>query len=274
MENNEWVTGNFVLRINDQPVEMEMTVPAYPIKPHRMLPVFQQMASAVVDSCVKAVEAEGKEISCKAGCGACCRQAVPISETEAYQIAELVDAMDEPRRSIVKKRFADALTHFVEIDWFSQLNDLADMAAAGDPGFSPAEYERVVTGYMDEDIYCPFLEDQSCSIHPDRPLVCREYLVTSPAENCQAPTAETIKKVPIFIRPSKAMLSVGRTKHMDGVSSLMMIEALDFAARNPESFEEKTGPEWVGDFFTALTKKEVNPPATEIPKKRRKKRWK
>jgi Fe-S-cluster containining protein len=34
---------------------------------------------------------------------------------------------------------------------------------------------------------CPFLEDESCSIHPDRPLVCREYLVTSPAELCAGP---------------------------------------------------------------------------------------
>ncbi len=273
MENNSWVTGNIVLRINGEPVEMEMTVPAFPVKPHRMLPVFQQMASAVVDSCVKAVEDEGKQISCKAGCGACCRQAVPISETEAYQIAELVEAMDEPRRSVVKKRFADALKHFIEIDWFSQLNNLADMASSGDPGFSPAEYERVVTGYMDEHIYCPFLVDESCSIHPDRPLVCREYLVTSPAENCQSPTAETIEKVPIFMRPSKAILNVGRTKNMDGISSLMMIEALDFTARNPESFEEKTGPEWAGEFFTQLSKKDVSPPPPDKPKKRRKKQW-
>lgn len=274
MDNDSWVTGNFVLRINGEPVEMQMTVPAFPIKPHRMLPVFQQMSSAVVDSCVRATEAEGKEISCKAGCGACCRQAVPISEVEAYQLAELVEAMPEPRRSIVKQRFADALAHFTEIDWFSQLIDLKDMASSGDPDFSPDDYERVVTGYMHEGFACPFLEDESCSIHPDRPLVCREYLVTSPAENCKAPTADSIKKVPIFMRPSKALLNLGRTKNMDGISSLMMIEALDFVARNGENFEEKTGQEWTADFFNALTKKDI--PATSAPaaRKRRKKRWK
>ena len=40
MENGNWVTGNIVLRINGEPVEMEMTVPDFPVKPHRMLPVF------------------------------------------------------------------------------------------------------------------------------------------------------------------------------------------------------------------------------------------
>ena len=46
-------------------------------------------------------------------------------------------------------------------------------------------------------IPCPFLEEESCSIHPDRPLVCREYLVTSPAELCAGPTQEGVTPVPV-----------------------------------------------------------------------------
>ena len=140
--------------------------------------------------------------------------------------------------------------------------NLKDMASAGDPDFSPADYDRVVTGYLHENFACPFLEDESCSIHPDRPLVCREYLVTSPAENCSAPTAESIEKVPVFMRPSKAILTVGRTTNMDGISSLMMIEALDFVDKNPENFVEKTGPDWTSDFFRELSKKDIPAPTT------------
>ena len=53
-----------------------------------MLPVIQNFANALVDVAVKSVEDKGKTISCKAGCGACCRQLVPISETEAQAIAD------------------------------------------------------------------------------------------------------------------------------------------------------------------------------------------
>lgn len=278
MENGNWVTGNIVLRINGEPVEMEMTVPAFPIKPHRMLPVFQQMSSAMVGECVNAVEAKGKSVSCKAGCGACCRQAVPISEVEAYQLAELVESMPEPRQSEVRQRFAQALAHFTEMKWFDELIDIKDLASAGDPDFNPDKFNKVITNYMKEDIPCPFLEDESCSIHPDRPLVCREYLVTSPSENCAAPTKENIEKVPIFMQPSKAMLRVGKTKNSEGISSLMMIEALDFVERFPESFVEKTGPEWASDFFRELSKKdapmESTPTPAPIDRRRKKKRWK
>ena len=278
MENGNWVTGNIVLRINGEPVEMEMTVPAFPIKPHRMLPVFQQMSSAMVGECVNAVEAKGKSVSCKAGCGACCRQAVPISEVEAYQLAELVESMPEPRQSEVRQRFAQALAHFTEMKWFDELIDIKDLASAGDPGFTPDKFNEVITNYMKEDVPCPFLEEESCSIHPDRPLLCRDYLVTSAGEKCAAPTKENIEKVPIFMQPSKAMLKVGKTKNSEGISSLMMIEALDFVERFPESFVEKTGPEWASDFFRELSKKdapmESTPTPAPVDRKRKKKRWK
>lgn len=278
MEDGKWVTGNIVLRINGEPVEMEMTVPAFPVKPHRMLPVFQQMSSAMVGECVSAVEAKGKTISCKAGCGACCRQSVPISEVEAYQLAELVESMPEPRRAEVKRRFARALDHFTQIKWFDQLIDIKDMANAGDPDFSPDKFNEVISSYMNENIPCPFLEEESCSIHPDRPLVCREYLVTSPSENCKSPTYDNIEKVPIFMQPSKAMLMVGKTKNSERMSSLMMIEALDFVERFPENFAQKTGPEWASDFFRELSKKDAPMVASSqtVPliRKRRKKRHK
>lgn len=257
MENQEWVTGNIKLTISGQPVEMELTVPAKPVKPQRMLPIFQQMTNAVVKMSVDTVEADGETISCKAGCGACCRQAVPISEIEAYQIAELVDAMPEPRRSVIRKRFSDALAHFVSIRWFDELTDLKDMAFEGTPGFSPEKFTETITKYMRQGIPCPFLEDESCSIHPDRPLVCREYLVTSPAANCESPTQETIKRVPIVLKSSKALLKVGQTKNFEGLSSLMMIEALNFVERHPDEFQEKTGERWAADFFGQLANTEI-----------------
>ena len=39
----------------------------------------------------------GVRVSCRAGCGACCRQLVPIAEAEARRIRDLVEAMPEPR---------------------------------------------------------------------------------------------------------------------------------------------------------------------------------
>lgn len=252
MSEQDWVTGSVVLSISGEPVEMELTVPAFPVKPQRMLPIFQQMTSAVVGMCASTVESEGLAVSCKAGCGACCRQAVPISEVEAYHLAEIVNEMPEPRRAEIRRRFASALEHFRKIGWFDKLVGLKDMSHADEADFSPKQFMDTVLSYFHENIACPFLEDESCSIHPDRPLICREYLVTSPAANCSSPSPESIRRVPIFLKPSKALLKVGRTANTEGISSLMLIEALDFVERHGDDFEEKSGERWAADLFGEL----------------------
>ena len=116
-----------------------------------------------------AVERSGASISCRAGCGACCRQVVPITETEARHVRDLVEAMPEPRRQQIRERFAAGRQRLEDaglLETFQHPTEIPDRVAAG------MEYFRL-------GIACPFLEDESCSIHPDRPLSCREYLVAN-----------------------------------------------------------------------------------------------
>src|SRR5580700_4908634 len=102
------VTASVDLNIGEYRLQARLTVPAGPTPVRMMLPVIQNFANALVDVAVKAVEDKGKTISCKAGCGACCRQLVPISETEARAIADLVEQLPEPRRAEIRRRFIDA----------------------------------------------------------------------------------------------------------------------------------------------------------------------
>ena len=79
------------------------------------------------------------------------------------------------------------------------------------------------------------------------------------------------------MKPSNAMLKVGRTKNSAGMSSLMLIEALDYVERHPDEFEEKTGQAWAAEFFEKLTKSEIPTPVVKpatIRKKRSRKRGK
>lgn len=247
---DQWVEGEIKFTLHGEPVEMKMTVPANPVKPTRMLPVFQQMTNSFVEMGEKAVEAEGKKISCQKGCGACCRQPVPLAEIEAYQIAELVENLPEPRKSEIKRRFAEGAKHFHDNQWFEKMERYAELTMG--------ERKEIVMSYFHEQIPCPFLEDESCSIHPDRPTGCREYLVTSPAENCKAPTAETIRLIPIPLKPSETLRYVGHSvRMMKGINFVPLMRALEWAEIYPENMPEKPGPEWMGDFFTLLTKKEI-----------------
>jgi len=73
-----------------------------------MLPLFFSFADAVMSAAANGVEQSGEKISCKKGCGACCRQLVPISETEAHWIAELVDRLPIQKQDELRDRFAES----------------------------------------------------------------------------------------------------------------------------------------------------------------------
>src|SRR4029077_10602687 len=76
--------------------------------------------------------------------------------------------------------------------------------------------------YFAQGIPCPFLEDESCSIHPERPLVCREYLVTSPAELCAGATQEGVTPVAV---PKVSMAARGLQEESDDWFPLALLMA-------------------------------------------------
>lgn len=261
MAEGEWITGKVEMGVRGIPVEFEVTVPVSPVKPHRMLPIFQQMANSFVDLGVEAAKMQGRTVSCKAGCGACCRQPVPISETEVYRIAEIVEELPEPKRTQVKEKFAAAAGHFNDIGWFERFREYSATARHKDPDDAVREGRDIVLEYFYEGVACPFLEDESCSIHKERPVVCREYLVTTPSENCSAPSPENIRLVELLIKPSRALRRVASTGRLDRFGPPILARALEMAAAEPEAFRERSGPEWMQEFMKELTDQEIPLPS-------------
>lgn len=129
--------------------------------------------------------------------------------------------MPEPRRSEVKERFDKALAHFTEIGWIKRFESCAD--------YSEEERQEAFLDYFREDIPCPFLVVNSCLIHQERPMVCREYLVTNPPENCSKPTAESIDMIKIPIAPSKKIFKLGQKKTQRGLNIIPLFISLERA---------------------------------------------
>lgn len=251
MENEQWITGNITLKVAGQPLDLELTVPSDPVRPDRMLPVFQKMTDSFVEMSVAAAAANGEKVSCAKGCGACCRQAVPVSVIEAIRLAEVVEAMPIERQTLVKKRFADSLAHFEAIGWFDRIRDLSENRRQDPQHELEKKINEAVMEYFGQSIECPFLENESCTIHEDRPLACREYLVTSPAENCVDPTNASIDMVNVFLKPSKPIRFLGVDPA--AVRFIPLIESLAVAEAGSEVLPEKSGERWLAEFFTVLT---------------------
>ena len=238
------IRSNVSLKIGGKPLDIEFESPKRPVSLSRMLPVFQEVTNQLVNIGVERAVESGDEISCKAGCGACCRQPVPIGKSEAFAIADLVSSMPTEKREKVKERFSDAYEKLNKINWFKRLAELEQ----GDTD----ERRNLSMEYFSQGIACPFLIEESCSIHPDRPLSCREYLVTSPAENCSEPTESTVETVEMPATPSRLVREISKDTVSGQKNYLPLVAALEFAETNQETGRKLNGQEWVRSFFQAM----------------------
>lgn len=236
-------TATIDFTVSGQPVHTEITIPARPVRPVQMLPIFNRFAEIVVDIAVESSQAEGKAISCKASCGACCRQLVPLAETEAVHIADLVRDLPAERRTLVQSRFVQAREVLARSGMLERLRTPCDIDGEQ---LTPFGLEYFYLG-----IPCPFLENESCSIYEDRPISCREYLVTSPAEHCATPRAGAVQCVPLGATVSKAVKSLGG-KPLGRMLPWVPLVLADEWAESHEEPAERPAPELLRTFLERL----------------------
>ena len=226
-------TATLRLTVGDLRVVHPVTVPSGSVRASAVVPALQELVNAVVGAAEAKLGESGTAISCRKGCGACCRQLVPVSRTEAERLLGVIEAMPAKRQRAVKERFATAA---------------AAIRAAGLDEKAGRSDRELSVGYFALGIPCPFLEEESCSIHPERPLVCREYLVTSPAELCAGPQQEGVTPVPV---PKVSMAARDLQDESESWFPLAML--MDWARTRPRDGVKRMGPEWVQRFLKRMS---------------------
>src|SRR5690606_11211406 len=93
------VTATIGMKVLSMRISLQLTVSSGLTSAREMLPIAHGLTQMASDIASRESEAAGKPVSCRAGCGACCRQLVPIAQAEAHQLRARVAAMPEPRRT-------------------------------------------------------------------------------------------------------------------------------------------------------------------------------
>ncbi|MCI0456607.1 MAG: YkgJ family cysteine cluster protein [Gemmataceae bacterium] len=225
------------LRVLGERVAVEAVRPDGPVRLDEALPFVRQIDDRVIELAVRRTENAGRKVSCRKGCATCCRvQPVPVTPPEAYALLRLVESLPEPRQSAVRQRFADRVER---------------LRAAGlvEPylrreGAASAERAREVTRkYMALGLECPFLQDDACGIYEDRPFVCRQYLVTTPAELCAKPLDNPVEMVEVPMAAATATLRV-TTETLGGEQfTVPLVLALEYAQEHRAELERTHAPE-------------------------------
>lgn len=132
------------------------------------------LAQALVDAETEAIEADPTvDVTCRAGCFACCSQAVPVTRSEVRAILAAIDQLDDELRQTIHRRIREIVQRL-------QAAGLRQVTSDD----SPVRRREMANAYFAVGVPCPLLEDGVCSVRASRPLICREFLVTSEASEC------------------------------------------------------------------------------------------
>lgn len=204
-------------------VQGSFRIPQHPMRLPELALNFMSISDRLVSLASESEARTGRSVSCRRGCTACCHHIVPLSPPEAWLVSELVAAMPAAMRARRLEAFRAAREAYAKIG-----------ETVGPTSFTVSEEQamRMTVAYFRQGVPCPFLQDGSCSIYAWRPSICREYAVTSPAENCFRLPDLPIEHLPVPVRLSRA-LSRLTAKLLDRrPEEIPLTLALDWAIEN------------------------------------------
>jgi Fe-S-cluster containining protein len=248
-ETAEFITAESELRILGRSIKLKLEVPTALSPPETLLPTLHTLASTIVGIASEDLAEAGRQISCKAGCAACCYQSVPLSVSEARAISTLVDGMPEPRQTEIRQRFADALARLRPTGILEKMDEARNLPEE--------DSNQVANQYLDLKVACPFLENNQCSIYEDRPLICREYVVISPAENCSRPVLGNIEQPKLPFRLTQVYQQFDPAREGPSSRRISLVMALEWTEQHSDDIEFRPGMEWLQRFYATLGGEDV-----------------
>jgi len=241
---SKFIDAQLKLNIGGEDCEINLSVPKGNTAPNSILPFARELTNKAVDIAVKEFTKNGEQISCKKGCGACCVQLVPISDTEAREISKLIKTFSKAKKSALMSKFEAAKKQLTDANLWQRLSHPETIAED--------QMRSLGHEYFSQQIPCPFLEDGACSIHQVRPLSCREFLVTSPAEYCSNPNELDVVTVDIPTRISNAFAALGENDPHFTTYWIPLVLAPYWQQMHPKQRSKKTGPQWVEELLVKI----------------------
>jgi Fe-S-cluster containining protein len=153
-----------------------------------VVPFVLQVALDIVNQAAAVSAQKGEPVQCGAGCTKCCFYPLPVSVPEAIYLVEYMLTLPFSERHPIFERFEKNEQRCNE-------HSLIEPLRESQKGINTYQTGKA---YYDLNLACPFLKENRCGIHPDRPITCREHNMVSSPDLCTDPFSG--KTVPLGLQ--------------------------------------------------------------------------
>lgn len=227
-------TVGLELDILGEPVRFQINVADRHARLSEIVPFARALSTKLAMIVSDRLGAGGKSVFCCKGCSACCSYLVPLSIPEVFRLRQEVLAMPaEQGKSVLQSCLYAAKKILDERPEDSDINESTQTK-------SQSQISRLSRWYAGLRLPCPFLSNNICISYEQRPIACREHMVTGSAIFCDTQysmpdgdrESSHIVQIPVSVLECLAELTA--ELEQSNVESVMLPLALPWAQENLE----------------------------------------
>ncbi|MDD5010634.1 MAG: YkgJ family cysteine cluster protein [Phycisphaerae bacterium] len=143
-----------------------------------IVPLARKISTKLAIAFVADIREKGHIVPCSKGCCACCSSLIPLSVPEAFRLREELLAIPGNVSNQIMRSC---------INTAEKILDKAQCTAQIE-GFLKNRKPRISQinkWYGELKLACPLLSENLCTLYEQRPLACREHIVTGSSASCQ-----------------------------------------------------------------------------------------
>ena len=149
-----------------------------------IVPLAYGISDIITDAAIGHLAGEGHPVPCKKGCSSCCDYLVALSMPEVYYLQQKWAAWPDVPCDTVLRSCLRSARKMMDLESLHKYNVTEEV-----------DLSQISRWYGELELSCPFLINNSCMIYENRPLACREYLVTSAPCLCHKAMDGSIERV-------------------------------------------------------------------------------
>lgn len=217
---------SFELDVLGRPVSFRINVVRKQASLSDMIPLARALSTKLALAILDKFRESGKSVPCRKGCSACCSFLIPLSVPEVFRLRQEVLAMPPDQGKAVLQSCLETAEGI--LDRMPEDFDINELAQTN----SEIQINRLSGWYTGLKLACPFLLDSLCTLYEQRPIACREHIVTGSAASCDLEKADELHIVQIPISVLECLGQLAAELEQSDIEAVMLPLALPWAQEN------------------------------------------
>lgn len=169
---------SFELTVEGKTIPFAINVTAENATLADIVPAARKLSSKIAIAVRERITENNQSVPCQKGCSACCSSLIPLSVPEVFRLSEEFLAMPSERSNhLLRNCIATAEKILSKAKRTACMESFSKNAKTGT--------SQINKWYGDLKLACPFLCENLCVLYEERPLACREHIVTGSSDSCQ-----------------------------------------------------------------------------------------